>query len=167
LPLFPQCVILVFLKIKTRNFSQLKAKTVPQIATAELCKDGPSCYAIALQEWRFESKRIAIRAGQVVQLEFNPSMVVVHDALQPSPVRGTQLGIILYSFPFPYFRSPKLSVQSAQQDGIVRDGMQFHLIKLVSRGKLTDCTYCGRLFINEPLKLQLDHLSRHLKAVLL
>jgi hypothetical protein len=142
-------------------------KTVPQTATPELCKDHPSCYALALAEWRFEANKIAIRAGQVVQLEFTPSMVVVHDALQPSTCKFTQLGIILYSFPFPYFRSKQLSVASAEKDGIVREGMQFHLIKLTSQGKRTECTYCGKLWLEKLGKDQMDHLSAHLKGLLI
>lgn len=142
-------------------------KTVPETATANLCKDHPFCYALALNEWHFESNRIAIRARQAVQLEFTPSMVVVHDALRPSPMRGTQLGVILYSFPFPYFRSKQLSVESASQDGIVREGMQFHLIKLLPKGKRTECTFCGKVWLEKMGKDQMDHLNAHLKEVLL
>lgn len=154
-------------------------KTVPQTATAQLCKDSPYCYALALNEWRFDSTRIAIRKHQVVQLEFTPSMVVVHDALHPSTANFTNLGVILYSFPFPYFRSPKLSVRSVQEDGIVREGMQFHLIFCRYNKDIgAECLYCGKLWLwdkqdrkTKSTKVRTEevvaHLNRHTKEVLL
>lgn len=119
-------------------------KTIPH---TDYTIDHPSLYAIALNDWAFDSKRLAFAEGQRVELEFMPSMVVVHDPFQPSTSHATELGYILYSFPFPQSNLPGLSVVTAQQDGIVRKNLQFHIIDILEDKEGAQCTFCGKRWL--------------------
>jgi hypothetical protein len=122
--------------------------------------DCPFVLAIAGATQRFASEQIAFREGQRVQLEFTPSMVVVHDPAHPSPCSFTSLGIILYS----YIQSGA-AIEKARDTGeIVGYKMSFLLLEIRTVKNQQECKACGKRWPNgkrlEPWQIE-DHMKGH------
>jgi hypothetical protein len=129
----------------------------------------PRLPAVAATEQRFDSEKVAISAGQRVNLEFLPSMVVAHDATS-SPTPSNPLGTTLYSF----FYHSGITAATAMESGQVSPTMYFLLLAIrpvkgnLKNRKLTEqqsqCCYCGKAW---PVGKQLtikehdDHLAKH------
>jgi hypothetical protein len=93
----------------------------------------------------FESGRPAVRPGQLVVLEFTPSMVIVHDPLRISPSESNKLGVILYSHNWaPYDK--EYSLQRAMETGEVSAKMAYGLLKLrkIDKAGTAECMICGK-----------------------
>jgi hypothetical protein len=129
----------------------------------------PYLPAIAAGEQRFDSTKVAISDGQLVNLEFQETMAVAHDATS-TPTRSNPLGTILYSF----FYHSGITRETAMDDGRVSPSMSFLLLAIrpvkgnLANRKVTEtqmaCTFCGKAW---PVGKQLtikehdQHLALH------
>lgn len=118
------------------------AKTSAKSPRASAVLRHPHCEAVAATEQRFDSAKIAVRAGSRVCLEFTPSMVVVHDPSNPTPTNP--LGSILYSHVFCGVKTKAYSPEIARKTGQVADDMFYLLLEMEEDSEGAICKFCGK-----------------------